>query len=189
MPRVVNRLSPRNWPTLAVTDSVASAAAWWARSSSSGPVTRSWAALRRTSARATRSNSSWRRATAAPRTSQTSKRPSTQAADSASSAAPAGPAVGTIGRPAATPGDPTWPSVTSSARCRDWHCTSATVSPAPRNPKVPVGQLQHKARTMEAAPHSAPAESASLAVEAGDSVHPFGRLRRGHEVPIIPRAA
>ena len=41
--QVVNWLSPRNSPTLRNTPMTASAAAWWTRSSSSGPAIDSWA--------------------------------------------------------------------------------------------------------------------------------------------------
>jgi hypothetical protein len=53
---VVKRLSPRNVSSLRRIEIIASAAAWKAKSSSSGPLIRSWADRREISARAARSS-------------------------------------------------------------------------------------------------------------------------------------
>src|ERR1022692_1532767 len=99
---VVNRLSPRNWAILATTPITASAAAWWARSSSSGPAIASWPLRRRASPRATRSRSSWSRATASSYDAPLPASARTHAPDSGSNAAsPAGDS-GAVGSADAT---------------------------------------------------------------------------------------
>lgn len=63
--QVLNRLAPWNCPILAVMASSASGAAWYAKSSSSGPEIRNRGARRLASLQAMRTGSSYSRASAA----------------------------------------------------------------------------------------------------------------------------
>src|SRR5215468_11020377 len=87
--QVVNRLSPRNCPSLPVMAISASAAAWWARSSSSGPVTCNRGPRRRASLRAIRTSILCSRDSAASRRGPASASTRSHSAESASSPAAA----------------------------------------------------------------------------------------------------
>src|SRR5690242_13975068 len=90
--QVVKRLSPRNCPALAMMATTASAVAWWARSSSSGPEIRSWPPRRASSARATRRSDACSRAAASSRPAPHALSARTHSADSASGARAPSPA-------------------------------------------------------------------------------------------------
>src|SRR5215475_15180751 len=87
--QVVNRLSPRNCPSLPVMAISASAGAWWARSSSSGPVTCNRGPRRRASLRAIRTSILCSRDSAASRRGPASASTRSHSAESASSPAAA----------------------------------------------------------------------------------------------------